>query len=1004
MEWFILSRDMHILCAPSTLAPMSLPIYNDKQTILISNNVVVSTYDFTVPSNHKDANSLQMGNYIVFRDKYKKMRMYTLVSYDGDDISRTWHSEDVGMDLINETANKWTLKEPHPIDWYLNKYVLDDSGWTIGINEISNLTRSLSFDGQSDSKLTRLGDIANQFDGAEVDFTIEMNGSTITKQVVNIYKKVGTDLTQQRFVDSVNLQSLQSSGSIANICTAMLGLGSSLQNEDSSDGGQITFINELYDDGRYYSPVGQPYIFDRVGRQQWSRYRGFGFDKQGEFEGYIDGLFTYDTSDPKELLKRTLTEIKKRVSPEETFQANLLDIKADVGDYVQIAHNNYNPPIYLSARVEQVENCYTADGQDIGTLGDYTRLQSQIDPRVQQMMDGLANQLKYSYTWIRYAKDDKGTGMTSTPTTDTKYVAIVPNKPTGVPSDNPADYAGHWQLIQGTGPEGIQGPKGPDGKSSYTHIAYGTSNSGAGFTQTPSTSTTYIGMYVDQTATDNNDPKKYAWSLIKGADGTQGTPGAKGVDGKTPYFHQAWADSKDGKTNFSTTDPTNRGYLGTYSDFTQADSTDPTKYFWVELVGAFEVGSINLIVRHDELKDTMINPSGEVILFAGSSLTKAVVSVKPGNALTMTRYNSVADNNFRFAFYDASGALVKRGYSADLSHTEDVPPNAATFRISYGTALVVKLERGRKSSEYTPAPEDTQGQIDKVNNGLEHVEGLYNSILTPIASVTAPTNPKTGQQWWVLDADGKTLGLKIWNGSVWKDAQIQQSAMNIGTLNGNIINGATINSSNFNVAFDETAESSGRSVGPYFKGTQVIKGGSYLSDYTVKGTTQTGFNHITPDGITNRSNDTNGEMVNQASLGQGYLTLTEKGNTSLITGVINAQDAYRNSTQSIQYLGGWGDWGNGAGLITVTRNGRMVTLSGYPKQNGSSNFSNIAQLPEWAKPTRDVNLPAMSLNKSVLSPMAAKLVINTNGVLSATFTQQSGYVAIGASYFGKDIS
>ena len=626
MEWFILSRDMHILCAPSTLAPMSLPIYNDKQTILISNNVVVSTYDFTIPSNHKDANSLQMGNYIVFRDKYKKMRMYTLVSYDGDDISRIWHSEDVGMDLINETANKWTLKEPHPIDWYLNKYVLDDSGWTIGINEISNLTRSLSFDGQSDSKLTRLGDIANQFDGAEVDFTIEMNGSTITKQVVNIYKKVGTDLTQQRFIDSVNLQSLQSSGSIANICTAMLGLGSSLQNEDSSDGGQITFINELYDDGRYYSPVGQPYIFDRVGRQQWSRYRGFGFDKQGEFEGYIDGLFTYDTSDPKELLKRTLTEIKKRVSPEETFQANLLDIKADVGDYVQIAHNNYNPPIYLSARVEQVENCYTADGQDIGTLGDYTRLQSQIDPRVQQMIEGLANQLKYSYTWLRYAKDDKGTGMTSTPTADTKYVAMLVNKPTSVPSDDPADYAGHWQLIQGTGPEGIPGPKGDDGKTSYTHFAYADNVSGTkDFSTDDPTGRSYMGVYSDFTKADSTNPDDYIWSYIKGEtgpegmQGAQGIPGKPGADGKTPYTHVAYAD--DDKGGGFSQSPDNKAYMGWYSDFTQVNSNDPSQYAWSLIKGDDGVDGtspINLVINSSngyQFKNNIINTTFTAILY-----------------------------------------------------------------------------------------------------------------------------------------------------------------------------------------------------------------------------------------------------------------------------------------------------------------------------------------------------------------------------------------------------
>ncbi len=386
-------------------------------------------------------------------------------------------------------------------------------------------------------------------------------------------------------------------------------------------------------------------------------------------------------------------------------------------------------------------------------------------------------------------------------------------------------------------------------------------------------------------------------TLARVDDGSDGAPGKPGIDGKTPYFHQAWADSKDGKVNFSTTDPTNRGYLGTYSDFTQADSNDPSKYFWVELVGAFDVGGINLIVRHDELKDTMISPSGEAAPYGGSSLTKVIVSVKPGNALTMTRYNSAEDNNFRFAFYDASGAVVKHSYNADLSHTEEVPPKSATFRISYGTNLTVKLERGRKSSEYTLAPEDAQEQIDSVNNGLGRVEGLYNSILTPIASVTAPTNPKTGQQWWVLDANGKTLGLKIWNGSVWKDATIQQSAMNIGTLNGNIINGATINTSDFNMSFDQTNAIGGVNK----KGTTTIENGEIKTDFQIKNTTQTGYVHLTPQGLSTGSTKPNGTEQNSVSLAFGQIDLsttvtTPSGGTKLVKGSLNAEDMEKSLT------------------------------------------------------------------------------------------------------------
>lgn len=92
-------------------------------------------------------------------------------------------------------------------------------------------------------------------------------------------------------------------------------------------------------------------------------------------------------------------------------------------------------------------------------------------------------------------------------------------------------------------------------------------------------------MYVDFTQNDSADPTKYAWSKIKGTDGAIGTPGKPGADGKTPYLHIAYANSADGKTGFSTTDGTNKLYIGQYTDYTQADSTDATKYTWTKIKG-----------------------------------------------------------------------------------------------------------------------------------------------------------------------------------------------------------------------------------------------------------------------------------------------------------------------------------------------------------------------------------------------------------------------------------
>lgn len=141
------------------------------------------------------------------------------------------------------------------------------------------------------------------------------------------------------------------------------------------------------------------------------------------------------------------------------------------------------------------------------------------------------------------------------------------------------------QGIQGAkGDQGVPGAKGADGKTSYTHIAYADTATGGGFSQSPA-GKAYIGMYVDFTETDSTAPNAYKWSLIKGADGAQGTPGKAGADGRTPYLHIAYATSADGTQGFSVSESTGKSYIGQYTDYTQADSSNPSTYKWSLIKG-----------------------------------------------------------------------------------------------------------------------------------------------------------------------------------------------------------------------------------------------------------------------------------------------------------------------------------------------------------------------------------------------------------------------------------
>lgn len=135
------------------------------------------------------------------------------------------------------------------------------------------------------------------------------------------------------------------------------------------------------------------------------------------------------------------------------------------------------------------------------------------------------------------------------------------------------------------GANGIPGKDGKDGKTQYTHLAYANSADGTKDFSVSDGNREYIGMYVDFVEADSTDPAKYTWSLIKGADGAQGVPGTPGADGKTPYFHIAYANSADGKTGFSVDNSVDKLYIGQYTDYTPNDSTDPTRYSWTKIKG-----------------------------------------------------------------------------------------------------------------------------------------------------------------------------------------------------------------------------------------------------------------------------------------------------------------------------------------------------------------------------------------------------------------------------------
>ena len=287
------------------------------------------------------------------------------------------------------------------------------------------------------------------------------------------------------------------------------------------------------------------------------------------------------------------------------------------------------------------------------------------------------------------------------------------------------------QGLQGQkGDQGLPGPKGADGRTQYTHIAYADNATGGGFSQT-NVDKSYIGVYVDFNATDSKNPADYRWNKWKGEDGVQGIPGKPGADGRTPYFHRAWANSADGRSGFSTSDSTNKRYLGTLTDFNEADSQDPTRYKWTALFDNVEVGGRNLLKgsKGPFMPDRKPSNFDNNILYVGNTSIymeqgqEYIISAKTdGNFTAHHDGNKESDNVVLWIMdKDVRNYQIVSDSNTGTTGNKIIwnrPTGVYHLRVNTyhkgGTKSVwdVKIEKGNIKTDWSPAPEDVQKDID----------------------------------------------------------------------------------------------------------------------------------------------------------------------------------------------------------------------------------------------------------------------------------------------------
>ena len=174
------------------------------------------------------------------------------------------------------------------------------------------------------------------------------------------------------------------------------------------------------------------------------------------------------------------------------------------------------------------------------------------------------------------------------------------------------------------GQDGAPGRDGKDGKGiSSSTVGYQLSSNGTNHPtgtwqpspQTQTDALPYLWVKNTLNYTDGSSSTFYSVSAkgtkgLQGDPGSDGAPGAKGEDGKTSYLHIAYANNSTGTSGFSTTDATNKLYIGQYTDFVQADSTDPTKYAWTLIKGSDGNGIESSAVTYQASSSGTTIPTG----------------------------------------------------------------------------------------------------------------------------------------------------------------------------------------------------------------------------------------------------------------------------------------------------------------------------------------------------------------------------------------------------------
>lgn len=444
MILYFADRHMNILGQASTELPGGIYIEDDSKTEELEVGVAVLGFDlcFNDETRAKAEEWANTGNYIL-RKCGDEQEFYTIIESENNTSKGriNIYAEDAGMDLLNETVGSYTADQAHPAQYYIEKFAYD-SGFEIGLNEISDRSRKLSWEGETTAS-ARLMSVVTQFD-AELSYSFDIDGLRVKHKYINLYRKRGTDNGVKLRINQ-EINNIIIKKSVADLATSLEVTGGTPEGSENP----ITLNGYKYDDGDIY--ISGSRVNSRSALSKWSRY----LSETGDNVGHIVQFYSYDTTSQSELCNRAVSKLKKICDVSVTYEVDLsyLPDGIKIGDTVDIVDGAGD--LYLSARIIKLE-VSESNKRYTATIGDYQIKSSGISEKMTELAAQFEkiSKNRLMYTWVAYADDANGTGISIDPA-GKEYLGVASNMISRDADISDAE-AYTWVKIKGeTGEDGL---------------------------------------------------------------------------------------------------------------------------------------------------------------------------------------------------------------------------------------------------------------------------------------------------------------------------------------------------------------------------------------------------------------------------------------------------------------------------------------------------------------------------------------------------------------------